>query len=55
LLQPRLRDDRRAPQGVGRREEAVAARQEAPDRYERKGVIPLVRRVRERLAALEPD
>jgi hypothetical protein len=36
---------------AGRREEAVAAWQEALDRYERKGIIPLSRLVRERLAA----
>jgi tetratricopeptide (TPR) repeat protein len=39
---------------AGRREDALAAWQEALDRYERKGVIPLARRVRERLAALDP-
>jgi tetratricopeptide (TPR) repeat protein len=38
----------------GRREEAVAALQEALTLYERKQVIPLMRRVRERIAALEP-
>jgi len=38
----------------GRREEAVAALQQALTLYERKQVIPLTRRVRERLAALEP-
>ena len=37
-----------------RRNEAVAAWQEALDRYERKQLIPLARRVRERLAALKP-
>jgi tetratricopeptide (TPR) repeat protein len=41
-------------ESAGRRDEAVAAWQEALDRYERKGVIPLVRRTRERLASLEP-
>jgi tetratricopeptide (TPR) repeat protein len=41
-------------EAAGRRDEAVAAWQEALDRYERKGVIPLARRVRERLALLEP-
>jgi class 3 adenylate cyclase len=41
-------------EAAGRREEAVAAWQEALARYERKQVIPLVRRARERLAALEP-
>jgi class 3 adenylate cyclase/tetratricopeptide (TPR) repeat protein len=39
---------------AGRREEALAAWQEALDRYEHKGIVPLARRVRERLAALEP-
>ncbi len=39
---------------AGRRDEAIDAWREALDRYERKGVVPLVRRVRERLAALEP-
>jgi tetratricopeptide (TPR) repeat protein len=41
-------------EAAGRLEEAVAAWQEALDRYERKQVIPCARRVRERLAALEP-
>jgi len=41
-------------EAAGRRDEALAAWQEALDRYERKGIVPLVRRVRERLAALEP-
>jgi class 3 adenylate cyclase/tetratricopeptide (TPR) repeat protein len=39
---------------AGRRDEALAAWQEALDRYEHKGIVPLARRVRERLAALEP-
>ena len=39
---------------AGRRDEAIAAWREALDRYERKEIIPLARRVRERLAALEP-
>jgi class 3 adenylate cyclase/tetratricopeptide (TPR) repeat protein len=38
---------------AGRRDEAVAALGDALDRYERKGIIPLARRVRERLAALQ--
>ena len=38
---------------AGRRNEAVAAWQEALDRYERKGIVPLARRVRERLAVLQ--
>jgi tetratricopeptide (TPR) repeat protein len=41
-------------EGACRRDEAIAAWQEALDRYERKGVVPLARCVRERLAALEP-
>jgi tetratricopeptide (TPR) repeat protein len=40
-------------EAAGRREEAIAAWREALDRYERKGIIPLARRVRERLAALQ--
>jgi class 3 adenylate cyclase len=39
---------------AGRPDEAVTAWQEALDRYERKQIIPLARRVRERLAALQP-
>ncbi len=38
---------------AGRREEAAAAWYEALDRYERKGIIPYVRRTRERLSALQ--
>ena len=41
-------------EAAGRRGEAIAAWREALDRYERKGIVPLARRVRERLAALEP-
>jgi tetratricopeptide (TPR) repeat protein len=41
-------------EAAGRRDEAIAAWQEALDRYERKGIVPLADRVRERLAALEP-
>jgi tetratricopeptide (TPR) repeat protein len=41
-------------EAAGRREEAIAAWCEALDRYERKGVIPLARLVRERLAELQP-
>jgi tetratricopeptide (TPR) repeat protein len=37
----------------GRREDAITAWQEALDRYERKGIVPLARRVRERLATLQ--
>jgi tetratricopeptide (TPR) repeat protein len=36
---------------AGRRDDAIDAWREALDRYERKGIIPLARRVRERLAA----
>jgi AAA ATPase domain/Adenylate and Guanylate cyclase catalytic domain/Tetratricopeptide repeat len=39
---------------AGHRDEAIAALHEALDRYERKGIVPLARSVRERLAALEP-
>ena len=41
-------------EAAGRREDALAAWGDALERYERKGVIPLVRRVRERLASLQP-
>jgi tetratricopeptide (TPR) repeat protein len=41
-------------EAAGRRDEAIAAWHEALDLYERKGIVPLARRVRERLAALEP-
>ena len=41
-------------EAADRRDEAIAAWEDALERYERKGVVPLVRRVRERLAALEP-
>jgi class 3 adenylate cyclase/tetratricopeptide (TPR) repeat protein len=41
-------------EAAGRRDEAVAAWREALDRYERKEMIPLARRVRERLAAIQP-
>ena len=41
-------------EAAGRRDEAAAALREALDRYERKPVIPLARRTRERLAALQP-
>ncbi|HKD95948.1 MAG TPA: adenylate/guanylate cyclase domain-containing protein [Gaiellaceae bacterium] len=39
---------------AGRRDEAIAAWQEALGRYERKGIVPLARSVRERLAELQP-
>jgi len=38
---------------AGRREDATSAWQEALDRYERKGIVPLARRTRERLFALQ--
>jgi class 3 adenylate cyclase len=41
-------------EAAGRRDEAAAALREALDHYERKPVIPLARRTRERLAALQP-
>jgi class 3 adenylate cyclase/tetratricopeptide (TPR) repeat protein len=41
-------------EGDGRREDAVASWHEALDRYQRKGIVPLTRRVRERLAELGP-
>ena len=40
-------------EAAGRREDAVSAWQEALDRYERKGIVPLARRVRERLTAAQ--
>jgi class 3 adenylate cyclase/tetratricopeptide (TPR) repeat protein len=40
-------------QAAGRRDQAAAAWQEALDRYERKGIIPLARRTRERLSAIQ--
>jgi tetratricopeptide (TPR) repeat protein len=39
-------------EAAGRRDEAAAALLDALDRYERKHIIPLARRVRERLGAL---
>src|SRR5437016_1648108 len=41
-------------EAAGRRDDAIDAWREALDRYERKGIIPLARRVRERLAAAQP-
>jgi class 3 adenylate cyclase len=41
-------------QAAGHRDDAAAAWHEALDRYERKGIIALARRVRERLADLQP-
>jgi tetratricopeptide (TPR) repeat protein len=40
-------------EAAGRRDEAAAALREALERYERKQIIPLARRTRERLAALQ--
>jgi tetratricopeptide (TPR) repeat protein len=40
-------------EAAGEQEEAIAAWRDALDRYERKQIIPLARRVRERLAALQ--
>jgi tetratricopeptide (TPR) repeat protein len=42
-------------EAAGRRYGAIDAWREALDRYERKGVVPLVRRVRERLGAMAGD
>ncbi len=39
-------------EAAGRRDEAIAAWREALERYERKQIIPLARRVRDRLSAL---
>jgi tetratricopeptide (TPR) repeat protein len=41
-------------EAAGRRDEAAAALHEARDCYERKQIIPLARRTRERLTALQP-
>ena len=41
-------------EAAGRLEEAAAAYEDALDRYEQKGIIPLARRVRQRLAELQP-
>jgi tetratricopeptide (TPR) repeat protein len=41
-------------EAAGRRDEATATLREALDCYERKPITPLVRRTRERLAALQP-
>jgi tetratricopeptide (TPR) repeat protein len=41
-------------EAAGRREDAVTAWREALDHYERKEIVPLARRVRERLASLQP-
>jgi tetratricopeptide (TPR) repeat protein len=42
-------------EAAGRCDEAIDAWREALDRYERKGVVPLVRRVRERRGAMAGD
>jgi len=39
-------------EAAGRREDAIASWHEALDRYERKGIVPLARRVRNRLSTL---
>jgi hypothetical protein len=39
---------------AGRRDEAAAVYRDALGEYERKGIVPLAARVRERLAQLEP-
>jgi len=39
---------------AGNRDGAIDAWREALDRYQRKGIIPLARRVRERLATAQP-
>jgi tetratricopeptide (TPR) repeat protein len=41
-------------EAAGRHDEAITAWQEALDRYKRKQIIPLARRIRERLAAIQP-
>jgi tetratricopeptide (TPR) repeat protein len=41
-------------EAAGNRHGAIGARHEALDRYQRKQIIPLVRRVREQLSALRP-
>jgi len=40
-------------EAAGRRDDSIAAWQQALDRYERKGVIPLAHRTRKRIAALQ--
>ncbi len=40
-------------EAAGRHEDAIAAWHEALDRYERKGIIPLARRTRQRLSTLQ--
>ncbi|HJU36769.1 MAG TPA: adenylate/guanylate cyclase domain-containing protein [Gaiellaceae bacterium] len=41
-------------EAAGRRDEAIAAWEAALERYERKGIVPLARRVRDRLTTLQP-
>jgi len=41
-------------EAAGRRDEAIAAWHEALELYERKGIVPRTREVRERLASLQP-
>jgi hypothetical protein len=41
-------------EAAARRDEAATALRQALERYERKQIIPLARRVRERLATLQP-
>jgi tetratricopeptide (TPR) repeat protein len=41
-------------EAAGRRDEALAAGHEALELYDRKGIVPPARRVRERLASLQP-
>ena len=41
-------------EAAGRRDEADEDWREALDRYERKEIVPLARRVRQRLAELQP-
>jgi len=42
-------------EAAGRRDDSIAAWREALDCYERKGVVPLVRPVRERFGAIAGD
>jgi class 3 adenylate cyclase len=54
VLQAEAFDDLAAVlEAADRREEAATAWQEALDRYERKEIVPLARRIRERLAAIQ--
>jgi len=39
---------------AGKREQAIANWQEALERYDRKEIVPLAARLRERLATLQP-